>query len=85
MPVLSISSFAVKAEAHVVHFIGWVTTPRVENEEQERRIVVQFDMPLDTARGFWADLADALREEGDYGDRRLEVATAQFRDKGLDN
>ncbi len=30
-------------------------------------------------------LADALREEGGYGDRRPEVLTAQFRDKRADN
>ena len=51
----------------------------------ERRIVARFTVPIDVAREIWADLADALREEGDYGDRRQEVLTAQFRDKAFDN
>jgi len=42
-------------------------------------------MPIDAARTLWADLADALREEGGYGERRPEVAAAQFRDKAFDN
>jgi hypothetical protein len=41
--------------------------------------------PIDAARTLWADLADAQREEGGYGKRRLEVAAAQFRDRALDN
>ena len=38
------------------------------------------DLPI----GLWADLAGALREEGGYGDRRPEVAAAQFRDSAED-
>jgi hypothetical protein len=41
--------------------------------------------PIDAARTLWADLADAQREEGGYGKRRLEVAAAQFRGRALDN
>ena len=42
-------------------------------------------MPMDAAREIWADLADALGQEGGYSDRRQEVAAAQFRDRALDN
>ena len=41
--------------------------------------------PIDAARTLSADLADALREDGGYSKRRLEVAAAQFRDRALDN
>ena len=46
---------------------------------------MRLGVPIDAARVIWADLADALREEGGYGDRRHEVTTAQFRDKTIDN
>ena len=52
-----------------VRFVGW-TLIGAELEAPERRIVARLAMPLDAARTLWADLADALREEGGYGDRR---------------
>jgi hypothetical protein len=67
-----------------VRFVGWTLAKLIGNE-LERRIVVRLAMPIDAAREIWADLADALREEGGYGDRRPEVAAAQFRDRALDN
>ena len=67
-----------------MRFVGWTLAKLIGNE-LERRIVVRLAMPIDAAREIWADLADALREEGGYGDRRPEVAAAQFRDRALDN
>jgi hypothetical protein len=62
-----------------------VTVPSIGRESAERRIVARLSVPIDAARTLWADLADALREEGGYGERRPEVAAAQFRDRALDN
>jgi hypothetical protein len=68
-----------------VRFVGWTLAKTRKLEPAERRIVVRLAMPIDAARALWADLADALREEGGYGDRRPEVAAAQFRDRAMDN
>jgi len=59
--------------------------PTGKLDPAERRIVVRLGVPIDAARVIWADLADALREEGGYGDRRHQVTTAQFRNKTIDN
>ena len=68
-----------------MRFVGWTLAKTGKLEPAERRIVVRLAMPIDAAREIWADLADALRQEGGYGERRPEVATAQFRDRALDN
>ena len=73
----------VRGGRHVVKLIGIVTVPSIGRESAERRIVARFTVPIDAARALWADLADALGEEGGYGDRRPEVAAAQFRDGQL--
>jgi hypothetical protein len=71
---------------HIIKLVGHVAIPSMGRDlPAERRVVSRISLPLDVARTLWADLADALREEGGYGDRRPEVATAQFRDKALDN
>jgi hypothetical protein len=82
---LVITGAEIEAERHLVRFVGWTLSKTGRLELAERRIVVRLAMPIDAAREIWADLADALREEGGYGDRRPEVLTAQFRDKALDN
>jgi hypothetical protein len=68
-----------------VRFVGWTLTKTGKVEAPERRIVVRLSLPIDVARTIWADLADALREQGGYGDRRPEVLTAHFRDKRAGN
>ena len=67
-----------------MRFVGW-TLAKTGHDPVERRVVARLAMSIDAARALWADLADALREEGGYGDRRPEVAAAQFRDRALDN
>jgi hypothetical protein len=81
---LVITGAEIEADRHLVRFVGW-TLAKTGNIAAERRIVARLAMPIDAARGLWADLAGALREEGGYGDRRPEVAAAQFRDRALDN
>ena len=63
---------------------GW-TLAKTGHDPVERRVVSRLAMSIDAAREIWADLADALRQEGGYGERRPEVAAAQFRDRALDN
>jgi len=82
---LVITGAEIDADRHLVRFVGWTLSKIGKFEPAERRIVVRLAMPIDAARTLWADLADALRQEGGYGDRRPEVATAQFRDKAFDN
>jgi hypothetical protein len=82
---LVITGAEIEADRHLVRFVGWTLSKTGNLEPAERRIVARLVMPIDVAREIWADLADALREEGGYGDRRPEVLTAQFRDKALDN
>ena len=82
---LVITGAEIEADQHLVRFAGWTLSKTGKLEPAERRIVVRLAMPIDVARTLWADLADALRQEGGYGDRRPEVATAQFRDRALDN
>jgi hypothetical protein len=82
---LFITGVEIEAAQHFVRFIGWTLSRTDKRDAPERRIVAWLAMPIDVAREIWADLADALREEGGYGDRRPEVLTAQFRDKALDN
>jgi hypothetical protein len=83
---LIMDEIEVRGGRHVVKLIGIVTVPSIGRDQPaERRIVARFTVPIDAARALWADLADALREEGGYGDRRPEVAAAQFRDRALDN
>jgi hypothetical protein len=61
VPCLSVSGFAISAGVHVVHFVGWETTPEVEGDHpKERRIVVRFDMPLDTAGALRNALSKAI-------------------------
>ena len=81
---LLITGAEIAADRHLVRFVGW-TLAKAGCEIAERRIVVRLAMPIDAAREIWANLADALRQEGGYGDRCPEVATAQFRDRALDN
>ena len=86
IPDLILDGIEVRGGRHVVKLIGIVTTPSLGRDQPaERRIVARFTVPIDAARTLWADLADALREHGGYGDRRPEVAAAQFRDRALDN
>jgi hypothetical protein len=80
-----ITGAEIEAGQHLVRFVGWTLTKTGKVDPPERRIVVRLSMPIDVAREIWADLADALREEGGYGDRRPEVLAAQFRDKCADN
>ena len=82
---LVITGAEIEADQRLVRFAGWTLSKTGKLEPAERRIVVRLAMPIDAARTLWADLADALRQEGGYGDRRPEVATAQFRDRALDN
>jgi hypothetical protein len=82
---LVITGAEIDADRHLVRFVGWTQSKIGKFEPAERRIVVRLAMPIDAARTLWADLADALREEGGYGERRPEVAAAQFRDKAFDN
>jgi hypothetical protein len=81
---LVISGVEIEADRHIVRFVGW-TLAKAGCVLAERRIVVRLAMPIDAAREIWANLADALGQEGGYGDRRPEVAAAQFRDRALDN
>ena len=82
---LVITGAEIEADQRLVRFAGWTLSKTGKLEPAERRIVVRLAMPIDAARTLWADLADALRQEGGYGGRRPEVATAQFRDWALDN
>jgi hypothetical protein len=82
---LIITGAEIEADQHLVRFVGWALAKTGKLEPAERRIVVRLAMPIDAAREIWADLADALGEEGGYGERRPEVVTAQFRDKRADN
>ena len=68
-----------------MRLVGWTLTKTGNLDPAERRIVVRLGMPTDVARVMWADLAEALREQGGYGDRRPEVLVAHFRDKRADN
>ena len=86
VPDIVLDGIEVRGGRHVVKLIGVVTIPSIGRDQPtERRIVARFTVPIDAARALWADLADELREQGGYGDRRPEVVTAQFRDKALDN
>ena len=86
VPDLILDGIEVRGGRHVLKLIGIVTAPSIGRDQTtERRIVARFTVPIDAARALWADLADELREQGGYGDRRPEVVTAQFRDKALDN
>ena len=67
-----------------MRFVGW-TLAKTGHDPAERRVVARLAVSIDAAREIWADLADALGEEGGYGDRRHEVAAAQVRDRALDN
>jgi hypothetical protein len=80
---LFLDGLEVRAGAHVARFVGWVSTPNVGPESQERRIVVRFALPLDAARALWTDLADDLDEE--RREVRHAVASAQLRDATMDN
>ena len=82
---LVITGAEIEAGQHIVRFVGWTLSKTDKHDTPERRIVTRLAMPVDVAREIWADLADALREEGGYGHRRPEVLTAQFRDKRADN
>lgn len=59
---LSVSGFAVQTEEHVMHFVGWGTTPAIAGDSvaSERRIVVRFDMPIDAVRPFRDALTKAI-------------------------
>jgi hypothetical protein len=81
---LLLDGIHLRAGRHIVKFVGFATTLGI-GEPAERRIVSRFSVPLDVARVMWADLSDALGEEGGYGDRRQEVTAAQFRDREFDN
>ena len=81
---LLISGVEIEADRHLVRFVGW-TLAKTGHDPVERRVVSRLAMSIDAAREIWADLADALGREGGYGERRPEVATAQFRDRALDN
>jgi hypothetical protein len=86
VPDIVLDGIEVRGGRHVVKLIGIVTTPSIGRDQPtERRIVARFTVPIDAARALWADLADELREQGGYGDRRPEVVTAQFRDRAMDN
>ncbi len=83
---LVISGAEIEADRRLVRFVGWTLSNSGKLETAERRIVVRLaDGQPTRARTLWADLADALRQEGSYGDRRPEVATAQFRYRAFDN
>ena len=82
---LFITGVEIEAAQHFARFVGWTLSKTDKRDTPERRIVMRLALPIDVAREIWADLADALREEGAYGDRRPEVLMAQFRDKRADN
>ena len=67
-----------------MRFVAWTTT-KTGHDPAERRIVSRLNISIDAAREIRADLADALGKEGGFCDRRLEVTTAQFRDRASDN
>jgi hypothetical protein len=85
VPDLVITGAEIEADQHLVRLVGWTLAKIGNLDPAERRIVVRLGVPIDVARVIWADLADALREQGGYGDRRPEVLTAHFRDKRADN
>ena len=86
VPDIVITGAEIEAAGpHIVRVVGWTLTKTDKLDTPERRIVVRLSVPLDVAREIWADLADALREQGGYGDRRSEVLAAQFRDRRADN
>jgi hypothetical protein len=66
---LVITGAEIEADQHLVRFVGWTLSKTGKLEPAERRIVVRLAMPIDAARALWANLADALRQEGGYGDR----------------
>lgn len=57
---LSVSGMFVSAEEHVMHFVGWETTPSIEGAGHERRIVLRFDTTVTEARALWRDIGEAL-------------------------
>ena len=78
VPDLIFDEIKVQSGRHVLKLIGVVTAPSFGRESAERRIVARFAVPLDVARTLWADLAEALREEGGYGDRRPRSRQRNF-------
>lgn len=54
VPVLSVSGFDLRTDDHIMHFVGWVATPAVAGDgtSAERRIVMRFDMSIDSVRPF---------------------------------
>jgi hypothetical protein len=83
---LVIGGAEIEADRHLVRFVGWTLakTGKHESAGAPHRRGVSRCRSTPRAR-YGADLADALREKGGYGDRRPEVAAAQFRDRALDN
>ena len=57
-----VSGAAVERTQHIVRVVGWMNTPHLGGETEERRIVVRFAMPIDAARTLQRELAAAIRE-----------------------
>lgn len=59
---LSIGGFEVETEDHVMHFVGWVGTPAIagDSTSPERRIVLRFDMSIDSVRPFRDKVTKAI-------------------------
>lgn len=62
VPCLYVTGAAVERADHAVRIVGWVHLPVLGGETDERRIVIRFAMPIDSARKLSHALASIMRE-----------------------
>lgn len=61
VPCVIVTGVGIETDRQIVRFVGWASMPTLPGSEMnERRVVVRFAMPSDSARQLMTDLSNKL-------------------------